>query len=314
LEKAPAIAAKLEAQKSQLRKALLTDAAKTMVAEAEKEVMEEVYSADELQKVQDCENQVRNAVTQEGKENAAKALKKTKESVDPSTKAAKRTKSERRYKEISEVYEVSIQFEEDESSKRMNKVTSDMQQLVDELKGIQQQLKASDQKIAQADKDLDGIKGNVSDDQIKASREKIAEAEETLRETCSIAHTYLESLDAKKIVEAENEEEETEEVEEEKDEPPTTSTAEPVDKRTKGGPDWNADKIARKLADAPEIDPDLDIAALRAKARGAAMSDEEKKARGLLYDTSKASAVREESEEDEDDDACDFGGDPFEGM
>jgi len=91
--------------------------------------------------------------------------------------------------------------------------------------------------------------------------------------------------------------------------------AEPVDKRTKGGPDWNADKVARKLADAPEIDPDLDIAALRAKAQGAAMSDEEKKARGLLYDTSKASAVREESSEDEDEDACNFeGGDPFDGI
>jgi len=45
------------------------------------------------------------------------------------------------------------------------------------------------------------------------------------------------------------------------------------------------------------------------------MSDEEKKARGLLYDTSKASAVREESSEDEDEDACDFeGGDPFDGL
>merc|ERR1719453_246238 len=99
------------------------------------------------------------------------------------------------------------------------------------------------------------------------------------------------------------------------DAPPAKPAAEvPVDKRTKGGPDWNADKVARKLADAPEIDPDLDIAAMRAKAQGAKMSEEEKKARGLLYDTSKASAVREDSEEDEDDDACDFGGDPFEGM
>ena len=45
------------------------------------------------------------------------------------------------------------------------------------------------------------------------------------------------------------------------------------------------------------------------------MSEEEKKARGLLYDTSKASAVREESEDDEEDEDCDFGGgDPFEGM
>ena len=35
----------------------------TMVAEAEKEVMEEVYSADELQKVQDCENQVATHVS-----------------------------------------------------------------------------------------------------------------------------------------------------------------------------------------------------------------------------------------------------------
>lgn len=78
----------------------------------------------------------------------------------------------------------------------------------------------------------------------------------------------------------------------------------------KDGPDWLAEKIARKCATI-EVDPDLDIAALRAKAQGAKMSDEEKKARGLLYDTSKASAVRDESES-EDDGGADFeGGDPF---
>merc|ERR1711990_757804 len=60
--------------------------------------------------------------------------------------------------------------------------------------------------------------------------------------------------------------------------------------------DWNAEKIARKCATI-EVDPELDIAALRAKAQGNAMSDEEKKERGLLYDTTKASAIREESEE-----------------
>lgn len=82
----------------------------------------------------------------------------------------------------------------------------------------------------------------------------------------------------------------------------------------KEGPDWLAEKIARKCATI-EVDPDLDIAALRAKAQGAQMSDEEKKARGLLYDTSKASAVREDSEEDEDDEDADFaGGDPFDGL
>jgi len=84
---------------------------------------------------------------------------------------------------------------------------------------------------------------------------------------------------------------------------------------SKVAPDWNAEKIARKLAAMPEVDPTLDIAAMRAKAQGAKMTDEEKKARGLLYDTSKASAVREESEDDEDDeDACFMGGDPFEGI
>merc|ERR1711990_654489 len=77
--------------------------------------------------------------------------------------------------------------------------------------------------------------------------------------------------------------------------------------------DWNADKVARKCA-AIEVDPDLDIAALRAKAQGNKMSDAEKKERGLLYDTSKAAAVREESEDEDDEGACDMGGDPFEGL
>ena len=72
----------------------------------------------------------------------------------------------------------------------------------------------------------------------------------------------------------------------------------------KAGPDWHAEKIARKLAEAAPIDPECDVAALRAKAQaGASMTDEEKKERGLLYDASKASAVRESS--GEDDGTCD---------
>lgn len=69
---------------------------------------------------------------------------------------------------------------------------------------------------------------------------------------------------------------------------------------------------AKKAAEAPT--EEFDLAALRAKAQGAKLSDEEKKARGLLYDTSKAAAVREESEEEDDEGACDMGGDPFEGL
>jgi len=61
------------------------------------------------------------------------------------------------------------------------------------------------------------------------------------------------------------------------------------------------------------VDEDL-VASLRAKAQSGGMSAEEKKARGLLYDTSKASAVRDEEEED-DEGAVDFaGGDPFAGF
>ena len=75
----------------------------------------------------------------------------------------------------------------------------------------------------------------------------------------------------------------------------------------KPGRDFGAEKLARKAAEMPDIDPDIDLAALRAKAQGAKMTDEEKKARGLLYDTSKASAIRDEPEED-DEGACDFDG------
>lgn len=44
------------------------------------------------------------------------------------------------------------------------------------------------------------------------------------------------------------------------------------------------------------------------------LTEEEKKARGLLYDTSKASAVREDSEEEDEGEADFAGGDPFEGL
>ena len=88
-----------------------------------------------------------------------------------------------------------------------------------------------------------------------------------------------------------------------------------VEDKKEAGRDFMAEKMARKVAEMPDVDPDIDLAALRAKAKaGANFSDEEKKARGLLYDTSKAAAVREESEEDEDDESCNMGGDPFEGM
>merc|ERR1719199_2294763 len=82
---------------------------------------------------------------------------------------------------------------------------------------------------------------------------------------------------------------------------------------TKAAPDWNAEKIARKLAAMPDTGMTAEeLAAQRAKARGGAMTDEEKKARGLLYDTSKARAVREESSDEEDEGAADIeGGDPF---
>jgi hypothetical protein len=73
--------------------------------------------------------------------------------------------------------------------------------------------------------------------------------------------------------------------------------------------DFMAEKMARKVAEMPDVDPDIDLAAMRAKARAGAAgaTDEEKKARGLLYDKSKASAIRDEPEED-DEGACDFGG------
>lgn len=62
----------------------------------------------------------------------------------------------------------------------------------------------------------------------------------------------------------------------------------------------------------PEKEPEFDLAAMRAKAQNTSLTEEEKKARGLLYDTSIASAVREDSSEDEDDEDADFcGGDPF---
>ena len=58
-----------------------------------------------------------------------------------------------------------------------------------------------------------------------------------------------------------------------------------------------------------EPEKEIDLAALRKQAQGKQMTDEEKKARGLLYDTSLASAVRDDSEED-DEGACDME-DPF---
>merc|ERR1712093_781479 len=89
------------------------------------------------------------------------------------------------------------------------------------------------------------------------------------------------------------------------------------EEKKSAAPDWNAEKIARKLAAMPDTGmTDEELAAQRAKARGGMMTDEEKKARGLLYDTSKARAVREESSSDEEEEgAADFeGGDPFDGL
>jgi len=79
------------------------------------------------------------------------------------------------------------------------------------------------------------------------------------------------------------------------------------------GRDFMAEKMARKVAEMPDVDPELDLAALRAKAKAGAAgkTDEEKKALGLLYDKSAAAGVREDSDEDEDDEgACDME-DPF---
>jgi len=73
-------------------------------------------------------------------------------------------------------------------------------------------------------------------------------------------------------------------------------------------------KVSKKSAPATGTEQEFDLAALRAKAQNQALTDEEKKARGLLYDTSKATAVKDDSDDDdEDDDACDMA-DPFEDM
>lgn len=103
--------------------------------------------------------------------------------------------------------------------------------------------------------------------------------------------------------------------EEKKEEAPKAAAAEPAaPAEEKKGPDWHAEKIARKLAEAPKVDEDL-VASLRAKAQSKAMTDEEKKARGLLYDTSKAKATRDDSSSDDDEDAAAFAdGDPFDGL
>jgi hypothetical protein len=104
----------------------------------------------------------------------------------------------------------------------------------------------------------------------------------------------------------------------------------------------HASKHGKKGAAEPEAEKtegeEFDLAALRKAAQGKQMSEEEKKARGLLYDTSKARACREESSDDEEgvltpvvsisvdgpapkvtvtlkEDDCAFdGGDPFEGL
>merc|ERR1712072_1379737 len=76
-----------------------------------------------------------------------------------------------------------------------------------------------------------------------------------------------------------------------------------------------ADEEDEDEEDGKQQEPEFDLAAMRKAAQGKQMTEAEKKARGLLYDTSKARAVREESSDDEDDDCADFdGGDPFEGL
>jgi len=72
--------------------------------------------------------------------------------------------------------------------------------------------------------------------------------------------------------------------------------------------DLGAAKLARKAAEMPDHGmSEADLAAMRAKAKGNQMTEAEKKERGLLYDTSKASAVRDDSDE-EDDGAADMDG------
>ena len=72
-------------------------------------------------------------------------------------------------------------------------------------------------------------------------------------------------------------------------EAPTKSEAkEAKDKPNELKRDFMAEKMARKVAEMPDVDPELDLAALRKAAQKGTMTDEEKKARGLLYDTSKA--------------------------
>jgi len=312
----------LAMKEKQERNALLEDVARKLTAVVEGEIKEEIYPEELLEKEESFVRQLAMAAEGPGKENAAAALKKFRATgIDGATKALKDSLLGERYAEIGSALGVQITVQ-DETGLAINQIRSEMTIFLQQMAAIKKQLLMADGRLQKAFSSLDGIPGEIRESHASAydaAMEMAQTAQSEFEAVCGVALAAGESVAAREAVEmlqfhdAQQEATKAQGAEGETEE----ATEEGTDEAAATGRDFMAEKMARKVAEMPDVDPDIDLEAMRAKARAGAAgaTDEEKKARGLLYDKSKASAVHDSSSDEEDEGACDFdGGDPFGGV
>jgi len=298
-----AVTQEFQAMQANTMTASNRELAQRMVQVSQNEVNDVVYSEEQIQEHNDLVQAVVNAATEQGKENAGRCLQKWKDDLPAAVKALRKKELNARYGEIEEVLGVQLESG-DEDSNAVRAVQRDVVAFLEELQACKTFLQEALPRLNIHFKKLDKIKGAAD---TKPTVEKCQEAESKLIELCLLAQQI-----AKANGVATSEDEETTDGHagaEAGAEAGVDQSAEPQE--GKKGRDFGAEKLARKAAEMPEVDPDIDLAALRAKAQGAKMSDEEKKERGLLYDKSIASAVRDDSEEEDEGEADFEGGDPM---
>lgn len=298
------------------------------------DVNDEVFTMEQNKDMDEREEAIEGAGTEGGKEACRLQLKNFKESFPNELKEAKRTLLDTIYLEVEEFLPgVSVQ-QPDEDANAIRGARGDMRKLMVELEQAKAILLAAHTRITKSEAVLDKLPKASKEKHNKtypAALKEVEDADTKLQEIRAWAAAEAESspaADNQKVVvpligagsappppQVHTTQEMLVDQPIQAEEATQKATEEEQEDKKEASRDFMAEKTARKAAAMPDVDPDIDLAAMRAKARaGASMSQEEKKERGLLYDTSIASAVRDDSEDDIDDDECDFGGDPFEGM
>lgn len=230
----------LKAKETQERNARLEEIARQLTVVVEKEVKEELYTEELIEKEESFVRQCETAAEGAGKENATAALKKFLASgVDAHTKALKEKVLAERYGEIASTMGVKITVQ-DENGLAINKVRAEMTNFLKVMQEIKKQILTADKRLQDAFGALDSIPGEVRESHAEAYNSAIQAAQEAQQEfeaVCLVANDACENVAAREVVGELNRSERTDTVWHDADEaatPPAESAEKEEEEQGRG--------------------------------------------------------------------------------